>query len=42
MTSTNKIRHINGISEAQYLSINNTRQYVLIRGEFQREINLLL
>lgn len=33
MTSTKKIRNINGISEIQYLTINNTRQYVLIRGE---------
>lgn len=33
MTSTKKIRNINGISEIQYLMINNTRQYVLIRGE---------
>ena len=33
MTSTRKIRNINGISEIQYLTINNTRQYVLIRGE---------
>ena len=32
-TSTKKIRNINGISEVQYLNINNTRQYVLIRGE---------
>ena len=32
-TSTKKIRNINGISEIQYLKINNTRQYVLIRGE---------
>jgi len=28
-----KIRTINGISEIQYLTINNTQQYVLIRGE---------
>jgi pimeloyl-ACP methyl ester carboxylesterase len=33
MTSTKKIRNINGISEIQYLTINNTQQYVLIRGE---------
>ena len=32
-TSSKKIRTINGISEIQYLKINNTRQYVLIRGE---------
>ena len=33
MTSTKKITNINGISEIQYLTINNTQQYVLIRGE---------
>ena len=33
MTSTKKIRNINGISEVLYLNINNTLQYVLIRGE---------
>jgi pimeloyl-ACP methyl ester carboxylesterase len=32
-TSTKKIRTNNGISEIQYLDINNTRQYVLIRGK---------
>ncbi|NVM19329.1 MAG: alpha/beta hydrolase [Candidatus Lokiarchaeota archaeon] len=32
-TSTKKIRNINGISEIQFLNINNTRQYFLIRGE---------
>ena len=29
---TKKIETPNGISESQYLEINNTRQYVLIRG----------
>lgn len=33
MVKTNKTRNTNGISEIQYLKINNTRQYVLIRGE---------
>ena len=33
LTSTRKIRNINGISKIQYLEINNTVQYVLIRGE---------
>lgn len=32
-TSTKKIKTINGISEIQYLEINNTKQYVLIRGK---------
>ena len=32
-TSTKKIRSNNGISEIQYLDINNTKQYVLIRGK---------
>ncbi len=32
-TSTKKIRTNNGISEIQYLDINNTKQYVLIRGK---------
>ncbi len=32
-SSTKKIRTSNGISESQYLDINNTQQYVLIRGE---------
>ena len=31
--STKKIKTINGISEIHYLNINNTRQYVLIRGQ---------
>jgi pimeloyl-ACP methyl ester carboxylesterase len=33
MTSTKKIKNVNGISEIQYLTINKTQQYVLIRGE---------
>ncbi len=32
-TSTKKIRTSNGISEIHYLDINNTKQYVLIRGK---------
>lgn len=32
-TSTKKIRTLNGISEIQYLDINDTKQYVLIRGK---------
>ncbi len=32
-TSTKKIMTPNGISEIQYLDINNTKQYVLIRGK---------
>ncbi len=32
-TSTKKIITNNGISEIQYLNINNTKQYVLIRGK---------
>lgn len=32
-SSTKKIRTENGISEIQYLTINNTKQYVLIRGK---------
>lgn len=32
-TSTKKIRTPNGISEIQYLDINNTKQYVLIRSK---------
>ena len=31
-TTTKKMKSPNGISESQYLEINNTRQYVLIRG----------
>jgi proline iminopeptidase len=32
-TSTKKIKTPNGICEIQYLNINNTKQYVLIRGK---------
>lgn len=32
-SSTKKIKTENGISEIQYLTINNTKQYVLIRGK---------
>lgn len=32
-TSTKKIKTQNGISEIQYLTINNIKQYVLIRGK---------
>lgn len=32
-TSTRKINTPNGISEIQYLDINNTKQYVLMRGK---------
>jgi pimeloyl-ACP methyl ester carboxylesterase len=40
-TSTKKIKTPTGISEIQYLEINNTRQYVLLRGKDVRNPVLL-
>lgn len=40
-TSTKKIKTSNGISEINYLNINKTRQYVLIRGEDKNKPVLL-
>lgn len=40
-TSTKKIKTNNGISEINYLSINNTKQYVLIRGKDKNKPVLL-
>lgn len=40
-SSTKKIKTSNGISEINYLTINKTRQYVLIRGEDKHKPVLL-
>lgn len=40
-TSTKKIKTSNGISEINYLNINKTRQYVLVRGEDKNKPVLL-
>ena len=40
-TMTKKIETPNGISESQYLEINNTRQFMLIRGHEENNPVLL-